>query len=68
MLRSNGETLAVIADPYLAREKALAGGAGLHLLNLSPVSLPAPEAKAVYHGTGELSADKVIPPGGRAEY
>lgn len=64
----NGETIAVIAEPYLAREKALAGGAGLHLLNLSPVSLPAPEAKAVYHGTGELSADKVIPPGGRAEY
>jgi hypothetical protein len=37
-------------------------------LNLSPVQLPAPAAKAVYDGSGNLLAEKVIPVGGRAEF
>lgn len=64
----NGETIAVIAEPYKALQTAQNGEKGLHLLNLSPVQLPAPAAKAVYDGRGNLLAEKVIPVGGRAEF
>lgn len=64
----DGETIAVIADPHKAQETAQNGTSGLHLLNLSPVSLDAPAAKAVYNGLGELLPVRVIPVGGRAEF
>lgn len=63
-----GETIAVIAEPNKALQTAAAGTPGLHLLNLSPVPLPAPGAKAVYDGQGDLQTNPVIPPGGRAEF
>ena len=63
-----GETIAVIADPAKALQTAQTGQTGLHLLNLSPVQLPAPSAKAVYDGCGKIQTEKVIPVGGRAEF